>query len=445
MGVVRLTAVDTVEVSLRQRARSLLFLLGIASASLLLAIETVVVGTACLSAPPAGARWLLALRPNDPQSQFQLARLLETSHPTRSLEYLHRATELSPYSRFYLFRLANACESAGDPACADWARQRLLQLCPMVPLYYWYAAQRDLRMGREDEAFAQYRRLLELDPTYATSTWESLRAVESPDVIYRKIFVDRVDPQLAISYVNFLNARDEGDAAFNAWNQTVAKGGSFPLALARPYLESLIGDGKMVQAVQVWKDLQQIDVVRRPASDDPKNMVFNGEFETFPLNLGFDWRWGKLDYLAIDFSAPDAHRGAHCLRLDFTGSRNQEFEPVYQVVPVSPNHTYRLEAYVRSEDITSDTGPVLRVSDTQSAGFADAVTETTVGTTPWHPVRVDFTTGPKTQAARLSVWRPRGRTFPTEISGSFWLDEVSIKCLDCDSTAGTEQSLATQN
>jgi len=27
---------------------------------------------------------------------------------------------------------------------------------------------------------------------------------------------------------------------------------------------------------------------------------------------------------------------------------------------------------------------------------------------------------------RLSLWRPRGRAFPTEISGSFWLDAVSL-------------------
>ena len=442
MGMAALTAIHTVEVRLRPRSRSLLFLLGIGSVSLLLAMETVLVGIASFSEPPVGARWLLALNPNDPQSQFQLGRVYEKSNPTRSLEYMRRATELSPYSRFYWWRLSNACASAGNNDCAERARQRLLQLCPMVPLYHWYDAQRDLRMGREDDAMAQFRHLLELDPSYAISTWDSLRAVQSPDVLYQKMFTDRRDPELEISYVNFLSGRGEDDAAFSAWKQTAANSGSFTLSTVRPYLERLIWDGRMDEAAQVWKDLQRQEVVRRPVSDDRENLVFNGGFEAFPLNNGFDWRWGRLTYTAIDFSAPDAYRGAHCLRLDFTVSRNQEYEPVYQVVPVSPNHRYRLEAYVRSEDITSDTGPVLRASDTGGAGFADAVSETTVGTTPWHPVRVDFATGPKTQAVRLSVWRPRGRTFPTEISGTFWLDEVSLKCLDCDSTAGTEQSQA---
>ena len=99
-------------------------------------------------------------------------------------------------------------------------------------------------------------------------------------------------------------------------------------------------------------------------------------------------------------------------------------------MPVLPNHSYRVEAYVRSEDITSDTGPSLRVRDPQQPSFRDAVSDTTVGTTPWHPMRVYFSAGPNTHAVRLSVWRPLGRVFPTEITGSFWLDRVSVECLD---------------
>jgi len=159
--------------------------------------------------------------------------------------------------------------------------------------------------------------------------------------------------------------------------------------------------------------------------------VFNGAFEQFPLNAGFDWRWSdRITYLAVDFTAPAAFHGSRCLRIDFTVTRNQEYEPVYQIVPVLPNRAYRVEAYVRSEDLTSDTGPELRVSDTQQRGFSDAASDTTVGTTPWHLVRVYFSSGPNTRAVRLSVWRPLGRVFPTEITGSFWLDAVSLECLD---------------
>lgn len=200
---------------------------------------------------------------------------------------------------------------------------------------------------------------------------------------------------------------------------------------ASPYLERLIGLGRIEEAVSVWQDLERIGIVHRSEADEKDNLIFNGGFEQFPLNAGFDWRWtGRLSYLAIDFSAPGAYRGVHCLRIDFAVSRNEEYEPVFQIVPALPNHTYRLGAYVRSEEITSDTGPQLRVSDVQQGSFRDALSETTVGTTPWHPVSLYFSTGRETKAVRLSVWRPRGRVFPTEISGSFWLDAVGLEIVD---------------
>jgi len=336
--------------------------------------------------------------------------------------------------------------------------------------------------------------LLKLDPKYAPSVWEFLGSdVEpapysplTPDAIFQRVLADPIEPEVQVSYVDFLSARGDNDAAFRIWKLIAAKrlGArevepaiddppgddptptnphqpppgpppqrtssidnrpadgqspiSFPFASVEHYLDRVIGLGRIGEAMTVWTDLERLGIVTRPPQTEKfatpgrdDNLVFNGDFEQFPLNAGFDWRWsGQLTFLADDFAAPDPYRGAHCLRIDFTVTRNQEYEPVYQIVPVLPNHSYRVEAYVRSEDITSDTGPSLRVRDTQQPSFRDAVSDTTVGTTPWHPMRVYFSAGPNTHAVRLSVWRPLGRVFPTEITGSFWLDAVSMECLD---------------
>lgn len=211
---------------------------------------------------------------------------------------------------------------------------------------------------------------------------------------------------------------------------TVANPRPFPFSAAEPYLDRLIDLGRIAEAAAVWRDLERLEIVKGSKQDQSDNLIFNGDFEQSPLNTGFDWRWSSnLTFLALDFSAPGAFHGAHCLRIDFSVSRNAEYEPVYQIVPVLPNTTYTLQAYVRSEDITSDTGPSLRVTGTQQPGFRDVISDTTVGTTSWHPVRLYFSTGPWTQAVRLSVWRPLGRTYPTEISGTFWLDAVSLESL----------------
>jgi hypothetical protein len=132
-------------------------------------------------------------------------------------------------------------------------------------------------------------------------------------------------------------------------------------------------------------------------------------------------------YASVDFADASPYAGAQCLRVDFPVGQNDDFEPVYQIVPAAPNQSYSLSAYVRSSEITSDSGPRLRVIDEDCPACLNAETDSTVGSTPWHSVKLDFTAGPQTKALRVSVWRPRSRVFPMEISGSFWLDAVSIR------------------
>jgi hypothetical protein len=419
-----------IEISLQGRIRCLLFLLAVGCASLFVAAETSLVGIVSSFETPTVGRQLLALDADDPRLQDQLGQAYRYIDPTESLLHLRRAIQLSPDSRLYWSDLESACVLTADVQCVDQARERLMQLCPMAPLYHWDAVRRALRAQRLDEAAAQSRRLLELDSSYATGAWADLQTVMKPEAIFQKVLADNRDENLKIRYVGFLGDRGDYDTAYRIWRLVVADSRPFPFSSAAPYLDRLISLGRIEEAVNVWQDLKRLGIVKRPEADEKDNLVFNGDFEQSPLNAGFDWRAGPSTYLAVDFSAPGAYHGAHCFRVDFTVSRNDVYEPVYQIVPVLPHHAYTLEAFVRSEDITSDTGPCLRVSDTQPAGFPDAISETTVGTMPWHRVRLSFSTGPQTRAVRLSFWRPRSRVFPMEISGTSWLDAVSLKCLD---------------
>jgi hypothetical protein len=54
-------------------------------------------------------------------------------------------------------------------------------------------------------------------------------------------------------------------------------------------------------------------------------------------------------------------------------------------------------------------------------------TEGVTGTTGWHETGLQFTAGPATSIVRVSIWRPRSRSFPMEISGSVWFDDISLR------------------
>jgi len=454
--------------SLASSPRAWLLLLAVAAASFGLAAEAWLAGTVALFANPKVGRCLLPFDADDPRLEDRLGQAYKDVNPVECLRHLRRATELSPASRLYWSDLESTCEALGDAQSADRARERLLQLCPMTPAYHWLVADSCLRANRIPQAFEHFRRLLELDPTYALSVWSSLQSLAQPEHVFQQVVADNPQAELKIGYIDFLSDQGESAAAYRLWRRVAADTPSFSFSAAAPYLDRLIAQGRFEEAVEVWKDLTRLRVIETPRADlagpfsdlppharpawpeartdgsglgassssfapvsapgsAPVNLIFNGDFEQAPLLAGFDWRTFPATYLAVDFSAPGAYHGAHCLRVDFTVSRNDEFEPAYQIVPVLPRHAYRLEGFVRSQDITSDTGPCLRVSDTQAGGFPNALSETTVGTTPWHPVRMSFSTGAKTRAVRVSFWRPRSRAFPTEISGTAWLDSVSLR------------------
>jgi tetratricopeptide (TPR) repeat protein len=431
----RLHSADDIDFSLKSRRRSGLFLSLAALVTLAGSAEAIKIAAVTAlgkSIEVSEVQKGLILDPDNPALHDRLSQLygdsLGLSNLAEGVAQARRATALNPNKFDYWLSLASACESVRDNACADQALQRALVLSPMAPLVWWVAGNHYLRTDRPEAALPCFHRLLELSPDYATPTFNlTLRAYGDPKMILESVVGGGKDPRLALAFADFLSANNDFDTAHQAWTRTAGQGSPFPFVAIRPYLERLLSHGRYQEAQAVWVHLEQRGVIAKPADSEEGNLVFNGGFEQPLLDAGFDWRSPPSPYVSVDFADSSAYQGARCLRVDFPVSQNDEFEPVYQILPVAANKVYTLAAYVRSRDLTSDSGPCLRVMDTACPGCWDASTATTVGTTPWHRVTLKFSTGTETQAVRLSVWRPPSRTFPMEISGSFWVDGVSVR------------------
>jgi hypothetical protein len=110
--------------------------------------------------------------------------------------------------------------------------------------------------------------------------------------------------------------------------------------------------------------------------------------------------------------------------------RNADYDLVDQMVRVKPNTRYQLTAYVRSNNITSGSGPRLREVEVGCATCGMRTSDPTVGTTPWHPIDVEFMTQPQTQAVRVSFWRPRENLLSRDITGTVWLSGLTLQAID---------------
>lgn len=431
---------NTLRLPLRTRRRQAWFLAAALLPGLALVAETLQTAFSETLGSSTSVDRLLraaALDPRNPDLQHGLGLALfyaPESPDTRSgLAALRQATSLDPLAAGYWLDRAAACESAGDAACADEGFERAEQLEPLTPRVRWLAANHELRRGHSGTAFDDLRRLLLMDGSYGRNVFRlALGAFADTDMIWTRV-VRGTGVAVEVAYVDFLSGNRQFEAADRAWNATMldARAGNtgqppdFALADAEPYLEALIARGESTRALAVWNNLETLSVV--PAeSPNLANLVTNGGFDRSPLNAGLDWRLDPTPDVSLSFPSAGDRPSGRALRLDFNVSRNDTSEPAYQFLPVVPDRSYSLSADVRSEAVTSDSGPRLRVLDPACATCLDVSTEGTVGTTGWHRVSLDFTASSSTRFVRLSVFRPRSRSFPSDITGTFWLSAVSV-------------------
>ncbi len=385
------------------------------------------------SASSAAIRLGLAVQPGNPELRHRLGLedfySAQNGSPAQGLALLRQAASLGADRAVYWADVAAACEALSDFDCADAATRRALMLQPMMPHLHWVAAGYYLSNNRPDAAESQLRQLLTMSAmTYAEPVFSlCLRHGLNPQTVTERIMPAAKPPALMLEYAYYLAAHGQFEPASQVWKETVANPSSFPFSITTPYLDTLMGRRQYAQAWSAWEGLEKRGLVNPGNAANPGNLVFNGSFTTAPLNTGFDWICGQEAFVSLEFPGSDGRRGARGLRLVFTVSRNRDYEPIFQIVPVTPGRSYLLSADVRSTGITSDSGPRLRVIDPLNPSALSVASAGTIGTTPWRPVRITFYTGPMTHFIQLSVWRSPSRGFPSGIIGTFGIDRVSLK------------------
>jgi hypothetical protein len=237
------------------------------------------------------------------------------------------------------------------------------------------------------------------------------------------------------SWLDFLVQRAEYARAANYWRETAAslkvedRATAFPALKA--HLQHLLQAGRFSEAYVIWQDLLRMDLIRSDSGQASGELIFNGKFDRSILDSGFDWQIREQSFVTIVFTAAsdDRDRGREepSVRFEFTPGHNAGYEPLFQIVPLRPERDYELTALVRAEGILSGSGPRIRVTDAQSSSRLELSTEPSLGTSGWHEQRLRFSVPADTRYLRISVWRPRSRAFPMDISGRFWLRQISLR------------------
>lgn len=381
-----------------------------------------------LSSQPGN--WLRATRlePGNAEYWFRLGRYrqldFEHSDLPLAITYYRRAVAIDPHSATYWMGLASTYETARDLAGAQKAFGAAELAYPISVEVAWRYGNFLLRHGALSEGFFEIRRAIATDFQLAGAA--VIRCLRVSGNIGRVL--DEALPAHADVYLEALDslvAEREIDAALAVWRRLVELHPLFEMRRAFPLLDALISQDRIEEAQRVWQQALNL-AGQRAGLSSGGSLVWDGGFEGDLVNGGFGWRQLPVAEASFQSDTTTFHSGSRSLRISFDGSSNLDFSHLVQYVPVEPGARYRFAAYLRTEEISTDSGIRFWISDPHHTGAVDLLTQDLVGTHPWSLLETQVTTGPQTRLLAIWLRRLPSRKFDNKLRGTAWIDDVSL-------------------
>ena len=308
---------------------------------------------------------------------------------------------------------------SGEWNRAEYCFARARALGPHIPPILMRVSDSYFRLHQIEQALEQRAHVLRDTGTYDELIFDSYRTMKIPASVVLAHGLPE-DPRAGRAYLRYLMGLDESRDAAEAWKWNVGHGYGDE-GLANDYLGFLVQQQEYVAAAQAWARYLG------PRHDGylESNWIFNGEFENEFSGSPFDWRIDELEDVEVSRDVQTVHSGAHSLRIRFEGKENVNYSHVSQTAFVKPGRYY-FEAYVRTEQLTTDEGIGFHIFDPATSSRLDVRTARLTGTNDWRKIEQIFDVPPQTRLIQIQVVRQPSLKFDNDISGTVWIDTVKL-------------------
>ena len=318
--------------------------------------------------------------------------------------------------------LGGAFLKAGKKEDARYCFGQVLVLAPHSAPFLLRAADFHFQIGENQLALPITARILALIPDYDSVIFNDyIRVDDSAEDVLR--FGLPEGRRAAKSWLQFLMQAGRLDDAQRTWDWIVGHGHSDD-ALAGEYVEFLIRHGYPDSAASVWAQYMGA----RAGDYDKSTYLFNGDFESDPIQSPFDWNLAHTEGVEVTRPCTIARSGECSLRIKFEGTQNLAFAAASQLASVRPG-TYRFHAFIRTEALTTDQGIRFRISDAEVPARLDEVFGQFTGSNPWSSVDHDLVVAPKSRLLRIEVIRQPSMKFDNKVDGTAWIDQLKLESI----------------
>jgi tetratricopeptide (TPR) repeat protein len=349
---------------------------------------------------------------------------VELTDLRQAVVYYQRATEANPRSDTSWMDLAAAYEALGQTARARDAFEKAESSHPISSEVAWRYGNFLLRQGDISQAFAEIHQALVTDPSLTivglSECWKATKDLP-------RILTELLPPQnrYYLMALNYFLSQHQTDAALTVWDRLLGLKQTFEMAQAVPLINELIGQNQVEDAQRVWR--QALQATSWPQDEGSNSsLLFNGGFEHDLLNGAFDWWEVPISGAAFSSDSSVVHSGTRALRITFDGSANLDFQNLRQFLVVDPRHRYHFAAYLRTQDISTDSGIRFAIYDASRPAALQIITSDLVGTHPWSLVETELITGPETRLLTIVLQRVPSQKFDNKLRGTVWVDDVSL-------------------
>ena len=347
----------------------------------------------------------VAYDPDNADYRFTLAQIYNysTEHLDldRAREQYLAAVRLNPYRASHWLELSKFYEQEGDAEGARSAMAKGLEMDPNFAQTHWSAANLFIRMGDLTAADFELRRTADLDVSYLTQVLDLVwRFYEDPEMIVRTHIPNTKDANL--SAMSYFIGQDSELGARLSWDR-LQTFNTVPQERFG-YVNYLVNKGQPHDAHRVFSGSDQI-------AD-----VFNGGFESNPMNGGFDWRYSSWEHAEARRDTTQSTEGFASFLIEFDGKENVNYSHVWQWLPTEQGKAYELSFSMRTEAISTDEGVFMEVDGQRS--------EAPLGTTYWQEFTIPFTAS--SNLVTLRVKRTPSEKFDNLLGGKVWLDEFNL-------------------
>ena len=304
-----------------------------------------------------------------------------------------------------------------EPEKASFCVARSVALAPHSPPVLLEAAAFFYATGQASRGLELMSRVLAATRDYDDVIFALYDRVGAVSTVLRQGLPS--DPSAARSYfLHLLKQRDsQGSRLVWSW---LGRCGFTDRVLLRRYLLYLIENDLGEEAAFVFEKF--LPPEERPSGG---NRITHGGFESESSGAPLDWVITPVPHVEARRDHAAAREGSWSLRLAFDGKANVEYRHVVQQVVVTPG-PWKLEAWVRTQRLSSDQGIGLRIFDARPAPAWQVWAGNVSGDSDWKRVEATVTIPASVRLVQIEIVRKPSIKLDNKLGGVAWIDKVSL-------------------